>query len=70
MMLWRMDENAEQLQYYLVEVPKVSGTQHFVSVCYTNNLSHPFNSYLTLIGTSDGSILAFDTKTNSFVEGG
>jgi WD40 repeat protein len=35
MMLWRMDENAEQLQYFVVDVPNTVSHSHLVSCSYT-----------------------------------
>lgn len=70
MMLWRMDDQAEQLQYFEVDTPNVIAHSHLVSCAYTDHIGGSFNTYLTLIGTSDGSLVGFDNKSNSFVHGG
>ena len=70
MMLWRMDETADQLQYYEVEVPSAVSKQHLVSLCYGEQMAGSYNTYLTMIGTSDGSLVGFDNKSNQFVHAG
>lgn len=70
MMLWRMDEGAEQLQYFEVDVPSMISHSHLVTLAYTEQLGGSYNTYLTLIGTADGSIVAFDNKSNEFVQSG
>jgi len=68
LMLWRMDAGAEQLQYYEVQgLPSSLAHSHFVTCAYTENLGGSYNTYFTLIGTSDGSLAAFGNKSNTFL---
>ena len=42
----------------------------FVSLAFTPYLPSPVNTYLVLVGASDGSMTAFDNRTQAFVDYG
>ena len=53
------------------EVPSQEvGETNFVTACYTQSLNAPYSTCLVMIGTNDGSLLAYNLKEKSYVDGG
>ena len=57
---WRMDLEATSLQLSETPIPPHLEAVDFVSVCYTSYLPVPYKTYLILLGTSEGSLVAYD----------
>jgi hypothetical protein len=52
------------------DVPAEFLQTDFTSIAFTQHLGAPYNTYLVVLGASDGSMTAFDHKTQTFVENG
>jgi WD40 repeat protein len=57
---WRLDLAGQQFQNYDVVPPKDFLDSSFTSLEFTNYLPSPVNTYLILLGASDGSMTAYD----------
>jgi hypothetical protein len=58
--MWRLDIKQQLFQNYDVPPPEYYRNHNFVSIAFTPFLQSPINTYLILLGVSDGSLLAFD----------
>ena len=68
---WKADLEDENLMRCDAEVPSQEvGETNFVTACYTQSLNAPYQTCLVMIGTNDGSLLAYNPKEKSYVDGG
>ena len=58
--VWRFDTEQQQVTFYDVAVPEQLKNVHFLSAAFTDYLPEPAGTYYIVIGTSDGSVVAFD----------
>lgn len=58
------------LDYQFVEVDDELAAVDFVSAAYTPVLPKPYGCALCIIGTSEGGIVAINSKTGEFIERG
>ena len=66
--MWRIDFRTQVIEHFDVETPQSLKGKNFTSVCVTEKLPEPVNTYYYLIGTDSGSLVAFNQATNEYVD--
>lgn len=67
---WRVDQESGELQNKEIDVNEDLKNTDFVSACFTQNIPQPYATSLIMIGTSDGSLVAYNPKDHVFVDYG
>lgn len=63
--LWKLDtDGSNDLLFLEVPMPEEA---NLTAVCATPFLNAPYNTSLLLLGTSEGSIIVFNSMTNEFI---
>lgn len=66
--IWRFDIQKQKLMFISVSQPDMLKDIHFLTADFTNRLPMPVESYYIMIGDSDGTLIAYDTSKNTYVD--